>query len=140
MKKEVEVKREGQTQRMERPTRHAENAARRFDEDERRPGQMLQAEKYMEDAVRRMEEEARLKGVAARAREEEIRRKDEERKRWEEFHSLEDLTHEVQGRSSYPIASGGFGDIWKCVLVKPSRAIQVCTACGTCYRIILTVM
>jgi hypothetical protein len=141
LKKEVNVKREGQTQRRERPTRHVENAARRFDEDERRQGQMLQAEKYREDAVSRVEEEARLKGVATRAREEEIRRKEEERKQWEEFHLL-DLTHEIHGRSSYPVASGGFGDIWKCVLVKPStsRTIQVCTACGTGCRIILTVM
>lgn len=130
VKKDVKVKREGQTQRMERPTRHVENAARRFDEDERRPGQMLQAEKYLEDAVSRVEE-ARLKGVATRAREEEIRRKEEERKRWEEFHSLKDLTHEIHGRSSYPIASGGSGDIWKCVLVKPSRATQATVAVKT---------
>jgi ferredoxin len=103
-----------------------ENTARWFDVEEGRPNQMLQAENIC------VEEEARLEVEAARAREEEIRRKEEERKQWEEF-------HEVQGRSSYPIASGGFGDIWKCVLVKPSSAIQVCTACGICYHIILTV-
>ncbi|KAG2108688.1 kinase-like domain-containing protein [Suillus discolor] len=38
---------------------------------------------------------------------------------------LEDLTNELQGRSRYPIASGGFGDIWKCDLVKPSGTVQV---------------
>ncbi|KAG2746361.1 glycoside hydrolase family 38 protein [Suillus brevipes Sb2] len=86
---------------------------------------MLQAENTC------VEEEARLEVGAARAREEEIRRKEEERKQWEVFHSVEDLTHEVQGRSSYPIASGGFGDIWRCVLVKPSSAIQVAVAVKT---------
>jgi serine/threonine protein kinase len=39
--------------------------------------------------------------------------------------SLEDLTNELQGKSRYPIAFGGFGDIWKCDLVKPSGTIQV---------------
>ncbi|KAG1811891.1 uncharacterized protein BJ212DRAFT_1373920 [Suillus subaureus] len=39
--------------------------------------------------------------------------------------SLEDLTNELQRRSRYPIASGGFGDIWKCDLVKPSGTVQV---------------
>ncbi|KAG1867297.1 hypothetical protein DFJ58DRAFT_130842 [Suillus subalutaceus] len=43
----------------------------------------------------------------------------------EEEDSLEDLTNELQRRSRYPIASGGFGDIWKCDLVKPSGTVQV---------------
>ncbi|KAG2342720.1 WD40 repeat-like protein [Suillus weaverae] len=40
-------------------------------------------------------------------------------------HSPQDLTNELQGRSRYPITSGGFGDIWKCELVKPDGAVQV---------------
>ncbi|KAJ8583404.1 kinase-like protein [Rhizopogon salebrosus TDB-379] len=38
---------------------------------------------------------------------------------------LPDLTNELQGRSSYVVASGGFGDIWQCVLVQPSRIVRV---------------
>ncbi|KAG2060024.1 WD40 repeat-like protein [Suillus hirtellus] len=37
---------------------------------------------------------------------------------------LQDLTDELQGRSRYPITSGGFGDIWKCNLVKPDMTVQ----------------
>ncbi|KAG2097014.1 uncharacterized protein F5147DRAFT_715762 [Suillus discolor] len=40
-------------------------------------------------------------------------------------HSLRDLTNKLQGRSRYPITSGGFGDIWKCDLVKPDGTVQV---------------
>ncbi|KAG1744290.1 kinase-like domain-containing protein [Suillus lakei] len=40
-------------------------------------------------------------------------------------HSPRDLTSELQGRSRYPITSGGFGDIWKCDLVKPDGTVQV---------------
>ncbi|KAG2752828.1 kinase-like protein [Suillus brevipes Sb2] len=40
-------------------------------------------------------------------------------------HSSQDLTNEPQGRSRYPIASGGFGDIWKCDLVKADGIVQV---------------
>ncbi|KAG2060053.1 WD40 repeat-like protein [Suillus hirtellus] len=40
-------------------------------------------------------------------------------------HTLQDLTDELQGRSRYPITSGGFGDIWKCDLVKPDMTVQV---------------
>ncbi|OAX34481.1 kinase-like protein [Rhizopogon vinicolor AM-OR11-026] len=39
--------------------------------------------------------------------------------------SLQDLTNHLQGRSDYPIASGGFGDIWKCELVKPNETVEV---------------
>ncbi|KAG2140609.1 kinase-like domain-containing protein [Suillus clintonianus] len=86
---------------------------------------MLQEAGRRENEVRRKDEEVRLKEEAAHAKEEEIRRKEEERRRWEELNSLEDLTNDVQGRLSYPSASGGFGDIWKCVLVKSNRAVQV---------------
>jgi hypothetical protein len=43
---------------------------------------------------------------------------------------LQDLTDQLQGRSSYPITSGGFGDIWKCELVKLNEIVQVCTTRG----------
>ncbi|OJA15375.1 hypothetical protein AZE42_12249 [Rhizopogon vesiculosus] len=39
--------------------------------------------------------------------------------------SLQDLTNHIQGRSDYPIASGGFWDIWKCELVKPNEIVEV---------------
>ncbi|OAX38455.1 kinase-like protein [Rhizopogon vinicolor AM-OR11-026] len=39
--------------------------------------------------------------------------------------SLQDLTDSIQGRSEYPIASGGFGDIWKCVLVRSNETVEV---------------
>jgi len=45
-------------------------------------------------------------------------------------YSLEDLTDRIQARSNYPIASGGFGDIWKCILVNPNEVVQVCSPCG----------
>jgi hypothetical protein len=38
---------------------------------------------------------------------------------------LPDLTKELHGRGSFPIASGGFGDIWKCQLVTSNGIIQV---------------
>ncbi|KAG1811896.1 uncharacterized protein BJ212DRAFT_499284 [Suillus subaureus] len=38
--------------------------------------------------------------------------------------SLEDLTNELQGKSSFPAASGGFGDIWKCILVKANENVD----------------
>lgn len=41
------------------------------------------------------------------------------------LNSLQDLTNQLQGRSNYPITSGGFGDIWKCELVKSDETIQV---------------
>ncbi|KAG1831048.1 kinase-like domain-containing protein [Suillus variegatus] len=40
-------------------------------------------------------------------------------------HPLQDLTDDLHGRSRYPITSGGFGDIWKCDLVKPDMTVQV---------------
>ncbi|OAX30934.1 kinase-like protein, partial [Rhizopogon vinicolor AM-OR11-026] len=39
--------------------------------------------------------------------------------------SLQDLTNYLQGKSDYPIASGGYGDIWKCELVKASETVEV---------------
>jgi hypothetical protein len=125
---ENEVKREGG------PTRHVENSTRRFAGEERRlaQDQTFQVAKRQEDEVRRNVEEARLKGETTRAREEELRRKAEECTQWEE---LKDFTNKVERRSSYPDASGGFGDIWKGVLVDDhGRIVQVCTACDTCYR------
>jgi hypothetical protein len=38
---------------------------------------------------------------------------------------LPDLTKELRGRGSFAIASGGFGDIWKCQLVKSNGIIEV---------------
>ncbi|OAX35236.1 kinase-like protein [Rhizopogon vinicolor AM-OR11-026] len=38
---------------------------------------------------------------------------------------LQDLTDQLQGRSNYPITSGGFGDIWRCELVKLDETVQV---------------
>jgi hypothetical protein len=38
---------------------------------------------------------------------------------------LPDLTKELQGRGPFAIASGGFGDIWKCQLVKSNGIIEV---------------
>ncbi|KAG1884466.1 hypothetical protein F4604DRAFT_207905 [Suillus subluteus] len=126
---ENEVKmEEGRTQRMEGFTRHVENSRRRFGGEERRlvQDQTLQVAKRQEDEVRRKDEEARLKGETTRAMDEEFRRKAEEHNtQWQELHSLEDLTNKVQRRSSYPVASGGFGDIWKGDLVKHSRVFQV---------------
>ncbi|OAX35237.1 WD40 repeat-like protein [Rhizopogon vinicolor AM-OR11-026] len=52
----------------------------------------------------------------------------EEQTRQESTHasdSLQDLTDQLQGRSNYPITSGGFGDIWKCELVKLNETVQV---------------
>lgn len=37
----------------------------------------------------------------------------------------QDLTNQLQRRSRFPIASGGFGDIWKCCLVERSGTVQV---------------
>jgi serine/threonine protein kinase len=116
---EHEVKREGG------PTRHVENSTRRFGGEERRlaQDQTFQVAKRQEDEVRRNVEEARLNGETTRAREEELRRKAEERTQWEE---LKDFTNKVERRSSYPDASGGFGDIWKGVLVDDhGRIVQV---------------
>ncbi|KAG2035176.1 hypothetical protein BDR03DRAFT_545286 [Suillus americanus] len=48
-------------------------------------------------------------------------------------HSPQDLTNELQGRSRYPITSGGFGDIWKCELLKPDGTVQACPASPTSY-------
>jgi len=48
-------------------------------------------------------------------------------------HLPQDLTNELQGRSRYPITSGGFGDIWKCELVKPDGTVRVCPASSTSY-------
>ncbi|KAG1867303.1 hypothetical protein DFJ58DRAFT_130968 [Suillus subalutaceus] len=45
----------------------------------------------------------------------------------------QDLTNELQGRSRYPITSGGFGDIWKCELVKPDGTVKACPASPTSY-------
>ncbi|KAG1796466.1 kinase-like domain-containing protein [Suillus variegatus] len=129
-KKEDEVKmREAQAQRRQGLTRHAENSIRGYGVEERRPAQdpalYREVAKQKEDNLRRMEED-RFKGETARATEEENRRGEEERVLWkEEAHLLEDLTKQVQGRPRYPTAFGGFGDIWKCVLVKPNRPIEV---------------
>ncbi|KAG2144140.1 kinase-like domain-containing protein [Suillus bovinus] len=129
-KKADEVKREEeQAQKMEALTRHVGNSRRGFGGEERRPAQdpalNWQAAKEKEDELRRMEE-GRFKGQTARATEEESRKKEKERPPREELHSLEDLTKQVQGRPPYPTAFGGYGDIWKCILVKPSRAdVQV---------------
>ncbi|KAJ8580069.1 kinase-like protein [Rhizopogon salebrosus TDB-379] len=38
---------------------------------------------------------------------------------------LRDLSGQLQGRPDYPTMSGGFGDIWKCKLVKPNETVQV---------------
>ncbi|KAG0697068.1 kinase-like domain-containing protein [Suillus ampliporus] len=145
-KKEEEVKRKEvqAKKKAEDLRRQEEEVARRLDEEERRVSLEIlrksQEAKRKEDEVRRKEEDARLKEEAARAKEEEIRRKEEELARWkeeltrreeelarrkEELDSPEDLTNELQERSTYPITSGGFGDIWKCVLAKPSETVQV---------------
>jgi hypothetical protein len=133
--KDKEVNRtENEVKREEGPTRHVENSTRRFGGEERRlaQDQTFQVAKRQEDEVRRDVEEARLKGETTCVREEEFRRKAEERMQWE---GLKDFTNNIERRSSYPDASGGFGDIWKGVLVDDhGRIIQVCTACGTCYR------
>lgn len=129
-KKEDEVKMgEGQAQRREGPTRHAENSTRGYGVEERHPVQdptlYREVTTQREGNLRRMEE-GRFKGETARATEEENRRKEEERVPWkEEIHLLEDLTKQVQGKLPYPTAFGGFGDIWKCFLVKPSRPSEV---------------
>jgi hypothetical protein len=39
--------------------------------------------------------------------------------------SPEDLTNELQRRSSFLATSGGFGDIWKCTLLKANGNIDV---------------
>jgi hypothetical protein len=39
---------------------------------------------------------------------------------------LRDLSGQLRGRSDYPTMSGGFGDIWKCELVKLNEIVQVC--------------
>jgi serine/threonine protein kinase len=116
---------ENEVKREEGPTRHVENSTRRFGGEERRlaQDQTFQVAKGQEDEVRRDVEEARLKGETTCAREEEFRRKAEERTQWE---GLKDFTNKIERRSSYPDASGGFGDIWKGVLVDDhGRIVQV---------------
>jgi len=54
--------------------------------------------------------------------------------------SSQDLTKELQKISQYPVAFGGFGDIWKCDLVKPGGNVQVRSAYGMSYRIIIIIM
>ncbi|KAG1719937.1 kinase-like domain-containing protein [Suillus lakei] len=39
--------------------------------------------------------------------------------------SPKDLTDKLKKISPYPVAGGGFGDIWKCDLVKPNGNVQV---------------
>ncbi|KAG1747598.1 kinase-like domain-containing protein [Suillus lakei] len=39
--------------------------------------------------------------------------------------SLQDLTNELQDRSPFAIACGGYGDIYKCYLVKPDGTVPV---------------
>lgn len=41
--------------------------------------------------------------------------------RGEEQRPFNDLTQHLRKQSNYPIAQGGFGDIWKCSLVLPTR-------------------
>jgi hypothetical protein len=53
--------------------------------------------------------------------------------------SPEDLTSKLQRRSRYPIASGGFGDIWKCDLEKASGTVQVGSTRSASYGIILNI-
>ncbi|KAG2363970.1 hypothetical protein BDR07DRAFT_1331384 [Suillus spraguei] len=128
-RKEDEVKREGrQAQRREGLTRHMENSPRRFGGEERRLAQnlTLQAATRNENEIRHKDGEVGLKSETPRATQEEIRRNKDEHTRMEELHSLKDLTNEVQEKPYYPTAFGGFGDIWKCVLVKHgSGAVQV---------------
>lgn len=47
-----------------------------------------------------------------------------DRARGEEQRSFNDLTQHLRKQSGYPIAHGGFGDIWKCSLVLPPRFIE----------------
>jgi WD40 repeat protein len=39
--------------------------------------------------------------------------------------SLQDLTNRLTGISAHPIASGGFGDIWRCYLLIPNGTVRV---------------
>ena len=54
-------------------------------------------------------------------------------------YSLQDLTEEIQ-KSAYAIAAGGFGDIWKCELVKPNGTVEVAQAHGNVLPIMLNLM
>jgi hypothetical protein len=48
-------------------------------------------------------------------------------------HSPQDLTNKLQGKSRYPVACGGFGDIWRCELMNPDGTVQVRPASPTSY-------
>jgi hypothetical protein len=39
--------------------------------------------------------------------------------------TLQDFTNQLQRKSNHPVTSGGFGDIWKCNLVKLNEVVQV---------------
>ncbi|KAG2064440.1 hypothetical protein BDR04DRAFT_260005 [Suillus decipiens] len=74
--------------------------------------------KQNEDEIRQQDGEPTLKRETPHATQEEIRWNKEEHTRFEELCSLKDLTNEVQEKPDYATACGGFGDIWKCVLVE----------------------
>jgi hypothetical protein len=38
---------------------------------------------------------------------------------------LQDLTNYINKIGNYPVASGGFGDIWKCIYKTDRRLIEV---------------
>ncbi|KAG2035684.1 hypothetical protein BDR03DRAFT_514792 [Suillus americanus] len=43
---------------------------------------------------------------------------------------LQDLTKELQNRSTFPVTCGGYGDIYRCYIVKPDGTIPVRPACA----------
>ncbi|KAG1744295.1 hypothetical protein EDB19DRAFT_534397 [Suillus lakei] len=85
------------------------------------------------EEIWKKEEELTQREETLTQREEELVQREEELVQWEEelaqreegLDSPQDLTNEIQGRSPYPVTSRGFGDIWKCDLVKPSETVQV---------------
>ncbi|KAG1735617.1 uncharacterized protein EDB91DRAFT_1144368 [Suillus paluster] len=151
-KKEEDVRRmEVQAdKRAEDLGKREEEVGRRLAEEESRVAQLAQdilrkseeakrkedEVQHKEKEVKRKEKEVRRKEEAAHAKEKEIRRKEEKlarrekelARREEELDSPEDLTNEIQGRPQYPTNCGGFGDIWKCDLAKPSGTVAVGSA------------
>lgn len=53
---------------------------------------------------------------------------------------LQDLTKELQKSSPFPITCGGFGDIYKCQLVRPDGTVPVRPVCALASHIFLNIM
>jgi hypothetical protein len=133
VKRKQEVRKHAEYFRRQELAKRSDKEARRAEQDILRKSEEA---KRKEDEDRRMEDEIRCKEEeeGARREEREVRKKSSQELSAVASGSPQDLTDQLQGRSNYPIASGGFGDIWKCDLVKLNEIVQVWSACGTPYR------